>query len=382
MDANRDEALKCVSIAKAAMENDDIAKALKFLSKADNMYPTDEVKELLQKCRAKAANSTTRERPPRPNDTTNPTKDNSTSRVAAEGSRVDAKTAALNRECAAILNCKSYYEVLGVSRNASDDEIKRAYKKLVLKYHPDKNPSKRAGEAFNKISDAFQCLSDRKLRDHYDRFGRDPGDHVNRGHYAHHHHEVFMTPDALFEALFGMSVPHRRRPHQNAHSTQQTTSTRSTKPQQATPDAAPNQHGVPLFYLLPFLALLFMMFVSNLIGNEVPAFQFTRSPHYNQMVSTQLNAVVYYVDGRTFDRAYPPSSQARVKLEYEVDYNYFDGKCSQDKRDNHTRAYAYISRMKTPPKEVYDLPHSCQVFGSLRSTYEDYLRSHAYRARQ
>lgn len=67
---------------------------------------------------------------------------------------------------------KDYYEILGVSRDASLEEIKRAYRKLALKYHPDRNKSKEAEEKFKEISEAYAVLSDPKKREIYDRYGR------------------------------------------------------------------------------------------------------------------------------------------------------------------------------------------------------------------
>lgn len=67
---------------------------------------------------------------------------------------------------------RDYYEVLGVGKNASDDEIKKAYRKLAVKYHPDKNPGdKSAEEKFKEISEAHEILSDKQKRARYDQFG-------------------------------------------------------------------------------------------------------------------------------------------------------------------------------------------------------------------
>lgn len=67
---------------------------------------------------------------------------------------------------------KDYYEVLGVSRDASIDEIKKAYRKLVLKYHPDRNPGdKQAEEKFKEITEAYEVLSDPEKRKIYDTYG-------------------------------------------------------------------------------------------------------------------------------------------------------------------------------------------------------------------
>ena len=67
---------------------------------------------------------------------------------------------------------KDYYELLGIGRNASEDEIKKAYRKLALKYHPDRNPGdKQAEETFKLISEAYQVLSDSHKRAQYDQYG-------------------------------------------------------------------------------------------------------------------------------------------------------------------------------------------------------------------
>ena len=67
---------------------------------------------------------------------------------------------------------KDYYEVLGVNRNATEEEIKKAYRKLALKYHPDRNKgNKEAEEKFKEISEAYAVLSDKNKREQYDRFG-------------------------------------------------------------------------------------------------------------------------------------------------------------------------------------------------------------------
>ncbi len=67
---------------------------------------------------------------------------------------------------------KDYYKILGVNRKASAEEIRSAYRKLAMKYHPDKNPGdKKAEERFKEINEAYQVLSDDKKRAHYDRLG-------------------------------------------------------------------------------------------------------------------------------------------------------------------------------------------------------------------
>jgi DnaJ family protein A protein 2 len=88
---------------------------------------------------------------------------------------------------------ENYYTILGVSREASETEIKKAYKKLALKWHPDRNKgSKEAEEKFKKISEAYEILSDAQKRQQYDQFGKDG----LKGHQ-------FASSENLFNMFFG-----------------------------------------------------------------------------------------------------------------------------------------------------------------------------------
>merc|ERR1712110_491001 len=68
---------------------------------------------------------------------------------------------------------KDYYRILGVARGASEDEIKKAYRKLALKYHPDKNQTAGAEEKFKEIGEAYDVLSDTKKKQIYDQYGEE-----------------------------------------------------------------------------------------------------------------------------------------------------------------------------------------------------------------
>lgn len=67
---------------------------------------------------------------------------------------------------------RDYYEILGVTKNASKDEIKQSYRKIAMQYHPDRNPdNKEAEDKFKEAAEAYEVLSDDEKRSKYDRFG-------------------------------------------------------------------------------------------------------------------------------------------------------------------------------------------------------------------
>uniref|UniRef100_A0A8C8ANL1 J domain-containing protein n=1 Tax=Otus sunia TaxID=257818 RepID=A0A8C8ANL1_9STRI len=105
---------------------------------------------------------------------------------------------------------KDYYKILGIQSGANEDEIKKAYRKMALKYHPDKNKDPNAEEKFKEIAEAYDVLSDPKKRAFYDQYGEEglktgggsSGGSGNTFHYTFH-----GDPHATFASFFGGSNP-------------------------------------------------------------------------------------------------------------------------------------------------------------------------------
>ena len=104
---------------------------------------------------------------------------------------------------------RDYYDVLGVNKKASDDELKKAYRKLAIKYHPDKNPDNpEAEEKFKEAAEAYEVLSNADKRTRYDRFGHDgmrggAGGGMNMEDIFSQFGDIFGGGGSPFESFFG-----------------------------------------------------------------------------------------------------------------------------------------------------------------------------------
>ena len=98
---------------------------------------------------------------------------------------------------------KKYYEILGVPENASDEDIKKSYRKLAIIWHPDKNPDNIAEseKKFKEISEAYQILSDPEKREMYDLYGED-------GLQGGMRESAFNNPEDIFKMFFGHGMGH------------------------------------------------------------------------------------------------------------------------------------------------------------------------------
>jgi molecular chaperone DnaJ len=98
---------------------------------------------------------------------------------------------------------RDYYEVLGVARNCSDDDIKKAYRRLALQYHPDRNSAPEATERFKEATEAYQVLSDSEKRGMYDRYGHGAFERNGGVGSVDFSNFVGLSIEDLFESFFG-----------------------------------------------------------------------------------------------------------------------------------------------------------------------------------
>ncbi|KAF0927682.1 hypothetical protein E2562_035600 [Oryza meyeriana var. granulata] len=167
MDGNKDEALRSVKLAETALASGDRQRAETFIRIAQRLDPSLPIDDILATpkkydtlngaaCQHKASRGEVGETQNLPKESVGPTS-------------VDKGYTEENiRVVRNIRKNKDYYAILGVERSCSVEEIRKAYRKLSLKVHPDKNKAPGAEDAFKLVSKAFKCLSNDQSRRNYD----------------------------------------------------------------------------------------------------------------------------------------------------------------------------------------------------------------------
>eukprot|EP00936_MAST-01D_sp_MAST-1D-sp1_P001568 g1568.t1 len=205
---NKEEAERVKEIAKMHWKNKNHDRAVRLFEKSLKLYPLPGVEQMRDRClrekgagqqRSQSAAATAAAR------ATN-------SKPADPGGRTftpqQAEMVRKIKQCG-----KNPYKILGLERDATDADVKKAYRKLALKFHPDKNAAPGAEDAFKAVSNAFATLSDADKRAYYDRWGdakpESPG-HGGGGSGMHFrgggmHGDI--DPDEIFRAFFGGGFP-------------------------------------------------------------------------------------------------------------------------------------------------------------------------------
>ncbi|KAE8678781.1 Heat shock protein DnaJ isoform 2 [Hibiscus syriacus] len=329
MNGNKDDALKCLKIGKDALDAGDRARALKFLSKARRLDPSLPVDNFLSAAaEAKSDDRSTPEPPPdssqsKPSDKPSIRRRNHPSGSAASSSSSPTAAAGTYTEeqimiVKQIKKKKDYYEILGLEKTCSVDDIRKAYRKLSLKVHPDKNQAAGAEEAFKAVSKAFQCLSNEESRKRYDHVGSDEPVYERRaspyrggGNGFNGFYDTDFDADEIFRNFFFGGMPPA------------TTQFRSFNfgPGMGARTGDQGSAGFNIRMLIQLLPILLIILFSFLPSSE-PVFSLSSSYPYEYKFTTK-NGVNFYVRSTKFKLDYPDDSIERARIEERVERDYY-----------------------------------------------------------
>ncbi|KAL1517924.1 hypothetical protein ABEB36_001623 [Hypothenemus hampei] len=279
MDSNKDEALRCIEVAEKYIQGKNKKNAQKFLYKAEHLFPTQKAKDLLMRVSIMPDNIETEQPRKRklslPRDAS-PKKPEYTSEQLALVKRIRA--------------CKDYYEILCVSKDATDSEIKKSYKKIALQLHPDKNRAPGADEAFKAVGNAVAVLTDVEKRKQYDLCGKDD-ERVSRNTNHYRTFESDVNPEELFNMFFGTGFGSNVYVRRGGRWQRQAADT-----QHEHRHRAENQNGgmSAFVQLLPVLIAILLSMASSFFISD-PAYSLTNSPKYPILRRTHNLQVPYYV---------------------------------------------------------------------------------------
>ncbi|XP_052858635.1 dnaJ homolog subfamily B member 12 isoform X1 [Drosophila gunungcola] len=326
MDGNKDEAQRCIDFAVQALAEGKIEKAEKFLLKAEKLFPTENAKKLLAQVKSTSgggSNSKSRSGGASDEKDSGPRKRvNSDSRSNAPDYTNDQLEAVRK-----IKKCKDYYDVLGVNKTATDSEIKKAYKKLALQLHPDKNKAPGSVEAFKSLGNAAAVLTDAEKRKNYDLYGINDSHsgHGNNGGGGHHRHgqsyEQQFPPDISAEELFNMFF--------NGGIPQQNVFMRQQRRRHQAREERDGNNSSALINLLPILLLIGLSMMSSFFISD-PMYSLTPSHKYSVKRETNALKIPYYVKDNFYSEY--QGSVARLEESVEEDFvNHLKHSCSRER---------------------------------------------------
>ncbi|KAJ2488362.1 Chaperone protein dnaJ [Coemansia sp. RSA 2050] len=381
MEVNRDEAARALDIAQKKWTAGDSAGALRIARKSHSLYPTALSEKLVAEYEkadsplppAKEAESELRSR----------SKPSSAAK-AEEEENTRTHTPQQLASVRAVISAKSdYYKVLGAERTATDVELKRAYRKSALLFHPDKNFAPGADEAFKLVAHAFTILSDPDKRAHYDRFGAGDGGSGFSQPAQRRRAQRFddeISPEDLFNMFFGGNAaaagggrfgvqfgpnvrfaqhfqqPNTRRNHNRAEE-----------------DESERSLWSACMQFVPLVLLALSLFVSSLLsllfaGSVMPNYSFDPSPPYTELRHTHMRNVQYWVDPAEYARSSLGADDGSLRelrsFERDVEAQYvsrLQRRCRQEKEHkrmeiHRAQGWFGIGNDRTRLQAAMDLP--------------------------
>ncbi|XP_043912147.1 dnaJ homolog subfamily B member 12 [Protopterus annectens] len=322
MESNKDEAEHCIQIAITAIKSSNPEKALRFLEKAQKLYPTDKAQALIKTLIQNEQQSTENNSHSQENDQADLRHRKSAGENCSANGEIGGDTAKsyTTEEVEAvkrIKQCKNYYEILGVNKDATEEDLKKAYRKLALKFHPDKNHAPGATEAFKAIGNAYAVLSNPEKRRQYNQYGEE---RVHPNHHGHSHtdfhrgFEADISPEDLFNMFFGGVFP-TNNVHVYSNGRMRYTYQRQERREQQ------GEGGLGLFVqLMPILILIIVSALSQMMVSN-PPYSLSQRPSVGHIHrrQTEFLKVPYFV-AENFAEEYTGASLKHVERNVEDDY--------------------------------------------------------------
>ena len=398
MSKNEEKANILFNEAMNYYKNQQYEKALKLFESSVNFFPNDRAELFIKICKSNIpetsnndTNSKTNSKPnsskkqkqktPPKKQTTNKTENNYNHQnsQASQNSQnsnssfdnnsnsnndnnEDNSTLEEDKKCKEFLKKKDYYDLLNIPKTATQEEIKKAYKKQAIKFHPDKNRSKLAGECFKKISEAYQCLSNEEKKAFYDKYGNE--EEFRQKYYAsHQNYEQEMDPYDIFDILFG-NDPRMRGRRRNRNAQFNNVNFVEFK----------KYHLLVVF--VPVIAMILLELIPNIYKfiKGPPLYQFQRNSVYNIKKKTKINKIEFFVREKFIEK-YPKYEDYR-DLEGNIEKEYLSflyEKCEEVIQQKNTLqyyiAFSYsMSERKRLKRELESLNyHYCSSYNDLRS---------------